>query len=852
MNHSILIRAALAGCVALAVMPASVLAQSSIVGVVRDTSGAVLPGVNVEAESPALIERVKGAVSDDQGRYAIAGLRPGIYRLTFGLQGFVTSVRNGLELPANFTSTVNAELQLGDFAESVTVTGVSPVVDVQNAQKQTVIPRAMLDAVPIPRMFVAEAALVVGTKISSQNVGGTRAAVNPRVTAHGSVTKDTTIEVDGMKMNTLVGGGDSHPDHNDGMIQEMSVRISAIGADVSAGGPHINLIPREGGNDLSGATYVGYSNGAMQFDNLTPDLIQRGLATPDAVKLVYDANASVGGAIRRDRLWFFGSLRQVGNENEVANSFYPDGSPGIYDQRVGNYTARLTWQPSSGHKLSAYYDYQTKFVGHLLTPGIDVMAALRRPPVIKYTTAAKWTSAFRGNFAIDAGYGISVNSYTEKYQLGVEKDPFTPEWYATASRVDLVAATTKVAGMPQTGTFNFRYMLMSSMTYVAGAHALKAGLQWHIGNAWNTAQANADLTQRYRDGVPDSVIVYNTPARRFDRMNKDIGIYLQDSFTLKRLTVNPGIRLELFNSSIEAKSVEAGRFVPARTFPKVPNTPDWLDLAPRLGIAYDLTGDAKTAIKAGVNKYNRNFTLDFAQRYDPLALQSDTRNWSDCDYLPGTSTCSPLTLPTNRDGIAQNNEIGPSNNNRFGLTPARNPDPNIKRPYDIEYTVAIDRQVLPGVAVTVAYYHRQTYNLEVQDNLLTEVSDYTPFQTPNPMDGQPITIYNLNRAKQGLVDLLDLTSTDNSKSRFVYNGFEVSFAARLPRGASMFGGWSTDRNVTVSCAGYDPNTFRFCDQSALNMPLRHDFKFAGSQPLPWGLSLGATLQSYAGAMQAVN
>lgn len=852
MTHSILIRPALAVCFMLALMPAAVLAQSSIAGVVRDTSGAVLPGVNVEAASPALIERVRGAVSDDQGRYSIADLRPGIYTVTFGLQGFVTSVRKGLELPANFTATVNADLQIGDFAESVTVSGVSPVVDVQNAQKTTVIPRALLDAVPVPRMFVAEAALAVGTKISAQNVGGTRAAVNPRVTAHGSVSKDTTIEIDGMKMNTLVGGGDSHPDHNDGMIQEMSVRISAIGADVSAGGPHINLVPREGGNVLSGATYLGYSNGAMQFDNLTPDLITRGLTTPDAVKMVYDANVSVGGAVKRDRLWFFGSLRQVGNENEVANSFYPDGSPGIYDQKVGNYTTRLTWQPRTGHKVTAYYDYQTKFVGHLLTPGIDVVAALRRPPVLKYTGAAKWTSAVSSKFVFDAGYGTSVNSYTEKYQPGVEKEPFTPEWYATASRVDLVRATTQVAGTPQTGTFNHRYMLMGSMTYFAGAHTVKTGVQWHIGNAWNTAQANAGLTQRYRDGVPDSVIVYNTPARRFDRMNRDIGVYVQDSFTLKRLTVNPGIRLELFNSSIEAKSVEAGRFVPARSFPKVPDTPDWFDVAPRLGLAYDLTGDAKTAIKAGLNRYNRNFTLDFAQRYDPLALQSDTRNWADCDYLPGTSTCSTLTLATNRDGIAQNNEIGPSNNNRFGLAPARNPDPNIKRPYDIEYTVALDRQVIPGVAVTVAYYHRQTYNLEVQKNLLTEVSDYTAFQIPNPLNGEPVTIYNLNRTKQGQVDLRDVTSTDNSQARFVYNGFEVSFAARLPNGANMFGGWSTDHNVTVSCAGFDPNTFRFCDQSALNIPFRHDFKFAGSQPLPFGLSLGATLQSYAGAMEVVN
>ena len=848
-----LVHAIPTAAVTLILLAGTASAQSAITGLVRDSSGAVLPGVTVEASSPALIEKVRAVVSDTQGRYAIVDLRPGTYKVIFTLTGFMTFAQEAIGLPSNFTATVNGDLRVGAVEETVTVSGLSPVVDVQNAQRTTVLTRALLDAVPVPRMYQAEGALAVGTKVSDQNVGGARSAVNPRLTAHMSVTKDTTIDVDGMKMNTLVGGGDSHPDHNDAMTQEVTVQTAALGAEVSAGGPHLNLIPREGGNVFSGATYLGYTDSAFQFSNLTDDLIKRGLQTPDSVAKIYDVNASLGGPIKRDTLWFFGSYRNVGNDNIVANSFYPDGSPGIYDQRVRNYTLRLTWQVNPRNKITAYDDYQWKYVGHLYTSGVDVATASRtRPPVLKYTNGIKWTSTVSNKLVFDVGYGTSVNAYTEKYQPGVLKEPFTAAWYATAGRQDINRGTTTAASTPETGTYNFRYMLISTAQYVTGSHALKTGVQWHIGQTWNMADANADLVQRYRDGVPDSVIVYNTPTRLYALMGADLGIYLQDSWTLKRLTINPGIRYEYFNSSAQAKAVEAGRFVPARSFPEIPDIPNWKNFAPRLGVVYDLTGDAKTAVKASVNKYNRNFTTDFANRYNPLALQSDTRNWSDCDFLAGTSTCSTRVLATNKDGIAQDNEIGPSNNLNFGLAPARHADPNIKRPYDIEYSVSLVRQLVTGVSATAAWYRRDTFNLEQQLNTRVTVGDYASFITPSPLNGEPVTIYNLSRAKQGLVDLLDTTATDRSRARVNYNGLELSFSARLPRGGSVFGGWSADKLVTVACASFDPNTFRYCDQSQFGIPFRHDFKFAGSYPIVWGVQVGAILQSYAGLPLAVN
>ena len=854
MRRSVFTTAIVAASLVGVFLPAAASAQSAITGLVKDSSGGVLPGVAVEASSPVLIEKTRTVYTDTQGRYTVVDLRPGLYKVTFTLQGFNAFVQDAVELPSNFTATINADLRVGAIEESVTVSGAAPVVDVQNAQRTTVLTRQLLDAVPVPRMYQAEGALAVGTRVSDQNVGGARAAVNPRLTAHMSVTKDTTIDVDGMKMNTLVGGGDSQPDHNDGMSHEITVQTAALGAEVSAGGPHLNLVPREGGNRFNGATYVGYTGNAMQSDNLSQDLIDRGLRRPDAVDKVFDVNLSLGGPILRDRLWFFGSHRSVGNDNIVANSFYPDGSPGIYDQVVRNYTLRLTWQVNQRNKLTLYDDYQTKYVGHLFTSGQDVLlASATRPPVLKYTDAIKWTSTASNRLVYDVGFGTSVNAYREDYQPGILRTPFSPEWYANASRSDIVRNTLDLAAPPELGTYNFRYMLISTLAYVTGSHALKAGMQWHIGQNWINRDANGDLTVRFRDGVPDSVIVYNTPTRLYDLMKADLGVYIQDAWTLKRLTINPGLRWEYFNSAIQPKAVEAGRFVTARSFGETENVPNWRDLAPRLGIVYDLTGDAKTAVKGSINRYNRNYTTDYANRYDPLALQSDTRNWSDCDYLPGTSTCSARVLPTNGDKIAQDNEIGPSNNRNLGVVPTRRADPTIQRPYDIEYSLGVTRELTRGVSVTGAWYRRETYDIEQQINTLVTVADYASFTTPNPLgNGEQITIYNLNRAKQGQVDLLDTTAADRSKARVSYNGLEVSFAARLPRGANLFGGWSADRLVTVSCASFDPNTFRFCDQSQYEIPFRSDFKLTGSVPLVWQVQIGLALQSYAGQPLAVN
>ena len=285
--------------IGLLMVPLGAAAQSTISGSVRDTSGAVLPGVSVEASSEVLIEKARSVVTDEQGRYSIVDLRPGTYQVIFTLQGFSKLQRDGIELPANFNASVNVELAVGALEETVTVSGASPIVDVQSSQKTVNLRREVLDALPTSRTYAAEGSLAVGVKVVAQNVGGARIAAQQRLYVHGAAAADNTVAVDGMSMNSTYSNGETQPNHNDSMTQEVTVQTSSPGAEVSGGGLFINLIPKEGGNTFSGSSFIGYTNNSFQGDNLTPELVSKGLTTGDGVEYIYDVNASLGGPIAR-------------------------------------------------------------------------------------------------------------------------------------------------------------------------------------------------------------------------------------------------------------------------------------------------------------------------------------------------------------------------------------------------------------------------------------------------------------------------------------------------------------------------------------------------------------------------
>jgi hypothetical protein len=308
---------------------------------------------------------------------------------------------------------------------------------------------------------------------------------------------------------------------------------------------------------------------------------------------------------------------------------------------------------------------------------------------------------------------------------------------------------------------------------------------------------------------------------------------------MKRLTVSPGVRFDVFNAESQGGCRSAGRFVAAYCINAVPDQPNWKNTSPRMAIVYDLKGDAKTALKASVSKYMLPWAGGWAKRYDPFTAVSDTRNWTD----------------TNKDDIAEDNEIGPSSNANFGVSTGRTPAAGLSREYNVETALGVQHQLLPNLSLFGGYFHRHFYNQEAQVNALLTAADWTPFQVANPLgNGETITLFNLNPAKVGQYasQLIDVNSNIN---RTIYDGFEVSFNARLPRHATLFGGWNNDRLITITCDQYDPNKLRFCDQTGKTFqeygktempPFRNDFKISGNYPLAWGVEVSAVFMSYAG------
>lgn len=815
-------------------------AQSVIAGAVKDATGAVLPGVTVEASSPALIERTRTAVTDGAGLYRIVDLRPGVYSVTFTLGGFGTVRREEIVLPANFTATIDAELRVGALEETVTVSGESPIVDVQSPVQQQVLTRELLESVPTGRNLWGVGGTMLGVQLSAPDVGGTAGMQQTYMAVHGSDRRDNAIQVDGMSVNGIEGDGAIQNYFNQDMFEEMSYQTSALGADVQSSGVRLNMIPKDGSNTFRGSVFLSQTPGRWQSNNFTSELATAGLRAPNRVERIFDQNVGVGGPLMRERLWFYGTFRRWGVDQTITDSFYngdptfrtylPDLSrPTVDDNVIKSGAVRLTFQMSRKHKVSGYLDRIVKFRGHECPPLSAEEACGIRSPKRYFTAQLKYTGTLSERLLVEGGWSENDETYSTQ-----EPQPsFSPGDVGHLDR-----NTTERWGAP-IGPYYFRvpdrHTFTATMSYVTGSHAVKGGMQ--LGKGGNSHQREINgglgLYQEYRtvNGVrqPASVLVHNTPQRAEERIKYDLGLFLQDVWTFKRLSLSPGIRFEAFNTYVPAQVSPAGRFVPARQFDKIENLPNWRDVAPRFGAVYDLFDDGKTALKMHVGKYMRAFsTVGFAAVYNPMVIQTDRRTWTD----------------TNRDDIAQDNEIGPVNT-PFNISGQSNrvPDPDIKRPYQWEYSAGVQRELIPGVSVSAGWVRRDFRRLFWSDNILISRDDYTVVQIANPLDAtEMIPIYNLNRDKLAQVQQVDRNSDVN---RRWYNGFDFGFTARV-RGASLYGGTSIGRQITVNCEVEDPNSLRFCDQRELDIPYLAQFKLAGTVPLPYGLQVSGSWQGYPG------
>ena len=834
------LRVTLLALICLAAAPSVADAQASLAGVVRDTSGAVLPGVTVEASSPALIERARAVVTDTNGQYRILDLRPGTYAVSFGLQGFSTVRREGIELSGSFTATINAELRVGGIEETITVTGESPIVDVQNVSQQRVMSQDVLDAIPTGRSQFNAAVLIPGVNTSQIDVGGTNTLQITTMTIHGGRGGDFRLAVDGISVGNVSGTG-AFTDFvvDTGSAREIVADYGSGTAEMETGGVRLNVIPREGGNTFTGSFFATGANRKFQSSNYTQELKDLGLTQPNSLKLVYDINGSGGGPILRDRLWFYSSSRGQTNQNYVAGVFENlnagDATKWTYEPNPGkqgvffithkSLNTRLTWQATPRNKISIYGDNQWR-LWHHVQPTHSPEAASRYEFPKQRLMSVSWTSPVNNRMLLSASFGHFAESFL---------DPLPPVGSPLRKMIAVEEQAGLIPGLRYRGrairsgpNVNYDVTEMpnvlnsaASMSFVTGAHALKVGFTNRSGRRTQTQNDNDfGLVYRFSNGVPNQIWQRATPFAVTEKLNAKLAVYAQDTWTLKRLTVNAGLRFDYFNFGFPEQHLGSGPQVPTRdlTFPEIPSWVSFKDLSPRLGAVYDLFGTGKTALKASVNRYTESVGTalsNYSTFGNPVSRLSTqiTRSWNDTtfpvgdprrqNYFPDCDLVSPLA----------NGECGAMSDRNFGLAiPTTQVDPAVltgwgTAPFNWEFSTSVQHELAPRVGVDVGYFRRIYGNFTVIDNLATSPNDFDRFSVTAPMDprlpgggGYLVEgLYNLNPAKVGQVDNLFTFASNYGQRTEHWNGIDANLNVRLRGGVVVQGGLSTGKTSTDNC-----------------------------------------------------
>ncbi len=873
---------------AVILVPSAVFAQGSITGVVRDPSGAVLPGVTIEATSPALIEKARSAVTDSAGQYRIEDLRPGSYAVTFSLSGFSTVRREGIELSGSFAATVSVELRVGALEETITVTGETPVVDVVNAKQQNILDNDVIAAIPTARLYHSLVTLVPGVSLTgSQDVGGLAGPLTVTFSMRGGPGNEGRLTVDGLSLGaSLNGTGVSYTVADVGNAQEVVFSTAGSLGEAENAGPAMNLVPRQGGNRFSGTFFANGANDSMQSNNFTDEIRDAGLRAPNKLDKIWDTSVAIGGPIKRDRLWFFSAARYQGNHRLVGGMFrnlnagdvnawtyVPDPSEqAVADSNWKNVSTRLTWQASSRHKFNVYWDEQRNCVlcegGGTATTAPEARSNNQSAPRVQQVT---WTSPATQRMLFEAGFGTNlIMGYGPKPNLTNSAAMIPVNEQCTAG----CANNGGIAGLnyrgnswyvADSGVYNWR----AAATYVTGQHSAKVGyLAQFIDNKFpNPRQNDSWLSYRVNNGVPNRLTMTAAPAQVHTHVSTG-SFYVQDQWTAKRLTVSGALRYDHVWSHFPEQQLGPNPFVPTAIVYAPEDGVSYNDLTPRFGAAYDVFGNGKTAIKANIGKYlvAADGSSITGGQLNPLSRVSTSTNrtWTDADrdFFPDCD----LRNPQAQDLISVGGDFCGINDNVNFARPVFSTtyDPDTltgwgKRAYDWNFGIQVQQELLPRISVNVGYFRRVFGNFFVTDNLATQASDYDTFSIVVPTDprlpgggGNTISgLYNVRPALASVTNNFQTYSDAYGRQTRHWNGVEVNFTARVRGGLSFQGGTSTGRRVDDNCEIRavlpEVGSQQFNPYCRTEPPFLTDLKALGSYTIPRiDLQVSGTFQSIPG------
>jgi len=827
-------------------LPALAFAQGSITGAVKDATGAALPGVTVEASSPALIEKLRSVVTDGAGQYRIVDLRPGTYVVTFTLPGFSQFKRDGIELTGSFTATVDAEMKLGSVEETITVSGQASVVDVQSASLQRVISKEIIDAIPAGRGQSALAVLIPGMTAGGQDVGGTNNQSLSAISIHGGRGTDQRQSVDGLTLRNVAGQGNSTNTVVDvGSSQEMTIDYAAGSAESITGGVLFNFVPKEGGNRFSGSFFGSQTNADFQQSNYTDDLRAQGLRAPNSLKNLFDYNGSFGGPIAKDKMWFYSSTRFQRSESYIAglweNKNAGDIAKWLYEADLARQTSsflksnsvnsRVTWQASPRNKFNVYFDNSWRYWIAALAPAGGVSVSTESAQKYDFprlwTVTGGWSSPVSNKMLVDVRTAIHKEDIFNFY----DQDPNGPY----RNLIGVVEQNQVIPGIGSIGTLRYRgrsntndtgiaandqiltdtFEIKGSVSYITGSHALKVGVgDFHGIQTYNSPELNNAYNIRMLNGVPNQIT---------ERQNQYMGLkggvraeayaFVQDRWTIDRLTVNAGLRVDINNTGWDEYTFGPGPLVPNRNF-TIPETDFYRfkDLNPRLGAAYDLFGTGRTALKVNLGRYGMAPDPTTGVPARDRIVGRVTRSWTDANqnFTPDCDLVNPLAQSPATTGSIDT--CGQISDLRFGTAvPSQNYDPSIlqgwhARPYNWKFSTAVVHELVKGLGVDVGYFRRSYGNFVVVQNRAVTPADFTTYSIPVPVDsrlpnsGQTLGgIRDVNPNKFGQQDLLVTAADDFGGQSEVFNGVDLNANARL--GSVMIrGGISTGKVTQDHCA----------------------------------------------------
>jgi hypothetical protein len=724
---------------------AQALQTGTITGKVGDKTGARVPGVTVTLTSPVLMTP-RTTTTDSEGVYRFPALPPGTYAVAFELANFRKLTRSGIPVSLATTLTIDATLEVGAMTENVEVLG-APVIDVTQTNVATNLDVNALQEIPTARdVWAILQNMAPQVVLDREDVGGSQGGLQAVFSTHGSTWHQNTYAMNGVNVTDPAATGAAQFYYDYDSFQEVNISTAQHSAEIGTPGVYFNLVAKRGTDAYHGGLAYYYENKGWVSNNVNQALKDQGITSGAGINLFSDATAQLGGPLIKDKLRFYTAWRDWRIHRNVPN-FPKSENTDLFSGLVN-----ASYQFNPQNRLDVLWTRQTYY-----KPNRNASAQVQPDSTwieddVFRIYQGNYSSQISSNALFDARVSYSDIDFPLKLQPGVTQ-PNTTE-LTTGNQ-------TGVAGL----SFNqhrSRFSASGTFSYVKGRlagadHDFKAGYEYYRGYASGNIDALGGVNLNTFNGKPSSVTEYNTPVPSVDQFTGSV-VFLQDSISKDRLVVNLGLRFEHTLGYLPAQSKPAGPFSAAQSFPEQ-DVIKWTDLAPRVGLVYDITGDHKAAFKLGYGRYFHQISTGMIDVPNQNGLGGKGYSWID----------------RNGDGQFQPGEEG---NLLFAFGGSiTSVDPNLKRPRTDEVTAGFEFELPQSIKLSIDGVFRWGRNLiAITETGIPFDTGYTTTTARDPVTNQVLTVFNLRPEFAGKNKRLETNPPDFKSS---YKGVEVTLQKRF-------------------------------------------------------------------------